>query len=490
MSILLQKMEATIAKIRIALKIDQKYLAQELSDLVQDCRDIAEGRQALELDRAAWAAEIAAVKQMSIHPEDRVLLDVGGTHYTTTRKTLTAVPGSMLEIMFSGRHEEQNHPNAEGRVQIDRNGSAFPFFYILNFLRDYSLGNENAAASICALPEGQMKSMKIQLDYYGIEDAVFPQPPFAIEETIFSPGPDMIEERMGFGAVVLPNIKHVMVVGGMGEEPTYLALAETEVLNLNTGRFTRGPVMGSHRKWCTAVAMNDGRVVGIGGRDSNLFALSTTEVLDSLGNTWSQGPGMASARSHCAAIPLTDHHILVIGGHDEGSCLSTTEVIDLTSGLSTPGPNMDTSRAECSAVMLDDGRVLVVGGYDGDNHLSTTEILDMALNISSPGPQMSSGRTRGAAVLLPEEGGVLVVGGTDNDVTYLATTEVLDVNENSTSPGPAMGSTRGGSGAVKLGDDRILVIGGIDDDRSLLSTSEVLHIPGQVALRQKRRQNM
>ena len=36
--------------------------------------------------------------------ESRVLLDVGGLLFKTSRTTLTAVPGSMLEAMFSGRH--------------------------------------------------------------------------------------------------------------------------------------------------------------------------------------------------------------------------------------------------------------------------------------------------------------------------------------------------------------------------------------------------
>ena len=162
MSILVKNMEEKIVEIRIAWEIDQKHLsdlvqerrdlaegrqalksdqnnlAQERSDLAQERRDVAEGRRALESDRAAWAAEMVAVEKMSIRPEDRVLLDVGGTHYTTTRETLRAVPGSMLDAMFSGRHEERNHADAEGRVQINRSGSLFS--YVLDFLRDRSVG--------------------------------------------------------------------------------------------------------------------------------------------------------------------------------------------------------------------------------------------------------------------------------------------------------------------------------------------------------------
>ena len=34
--------------------------------------------------------------------EDRILLNVGGVHYSTTLKTLRAIPGTYFDSMFSG----------------------------------------------------------------------------------------------------------------------------------------------------------------------------------------------------------------------------------------------------------------------------------------------------------------------------------------------------------------------------------------------------
>lgn len=51
-------------------------------------------------------------------PLERILdLNVGGVHYTVSRDTLLRLPNTMLEAMFSGRHQQQKH---EGRYFIDR----------------------------------------------------------------------------------------------------------------------------------------------------------------------------------------------------------------------------------------------------------------------------------------------------------------------------------------------------------------------------------
>lgn len=56
-------------------------------------------------------------------PSEIIDLNIGGTHMiTTSRRTLTSVPESTLNAMFSGRHALTIH---NGRVFIDRDGSAF-----------------------------------------------------------------------------------------------------------------------------------------------------------------------------------------------------------------------------------------------------------------------------------------------------------------------------------------------------------------------------
>ena len=69
-------------------------------------------------------------------------LNVGGTHYTTYKSTLTSIPDTMLRSMFSGKFT--NNLDAKGRYFIDRDGE--PFKYILNYLRDgkidFSIGRD------------------------------------------------------------------------------------------------------------------------------------------------------------------------------------------------------------------------------------------------------------------------------------------------------------------------------------------------------------
>ena len=76
--------------------------------------------------------EMTRVAAVHKTQQSQIKLDVGGTHYTTSISTLTRIPNSMLEAMFSGRHSI--HKNDEGRVFIDRNGKLFE--YILDYLRN------------------------------------------------------------------------------------------------------------------------------------------------------------------------------------------------------------------------------------------------------------------------------------------------------------------------------------------------------------------
>ena len=88
------------------------------------------GRDVPVTDRAALDSEIGAMEVAAQRQEWRVLLDVGGALFKTSRATLTAVPGSMLEAMFSGRHTIV--AGEDGLVFIDRDGEHFGL--TLNFL--------------------------------------------------------------------------------------------------------------------------------------------------------------------------------------------------------------------------------------------------------------------------------------------------------------------------------------------------------------------
>eukprot|EP00028_Trichosphaerium_sp_Am-I-7-wt_P002392 CAMPEP_0168520310 /NCGR_PEP_ID=MMETSP0405-20121227/7887_1 /TAXON_ID=498012 /ORGANISM="Trichosphaerium sp, Strain Am-I-7 wt" /LENGTH=175 /DNA_ID=CAMNT_0008541119 /DNA_START=15 /DNA_END=539 /DNA_ORIENTATION=- len=72
--------------------------------------------------------------------EDIIDLNVGGTHVSTTRRTLCLVEGSMLQIMFSGRWENKHTLDKEGRIFLDMDPSHFAM--ILGTLRAGSLRGE------------------------------------------------------------------------------------------------------------------------------------------------------------------------------------------------------------------------------------------------------------------------------------------------------------------------------------------------------------
>ena len=63
--------------------------------------------------------------------KSKVVLNVGGSLFTTSVITLSKYPDSMLATMFSGRHTLI--PEADGTYFIDRDGTYFR--YILNYLR-------------------------------------------------------------------------------------------------------------------------------------------------------------------------------------------------------------------------------------------------------------------------------------------------------------------------------------------------------------------
>jgi len=93
-----------------------------------------------------------------------VLLDVGGSLYSTTLATLTSYPDSMLGRMFSGKFPVRIC-DEDSRVFIDRDGTHF--HYILNYLRDpfnFSLKIRDKAIR---------EEIRAEAQYYGLEEAMF-----------------------------------------------------------------------------------------------------------------------------------------------------------------------------------------------------------------------------------------------------------------------------------------------------------------------------
>ena len=137
------------------------------------------------------------------------MFNVGGVRLESSRATLTRVPDSMLGLMFERCGQMLQVDPVDGSIFINRNGDRFGF--TLDFLTGGEISN-NVARTIRALPENELELMMQELDYCGLEAAVFP--PSWFESAVFSAGSELNEGRSYFAAAQCG--RRVFVFGGYG----------------------------------------------------------------------------------------------------------------------------------------------------------------------------------------------------------------------------------------------------------------------------------
>jgi hypothetical protein len=322
--------------------------------------------------------------------------------------------------------------------------------------------------------EPQREAMLLELNFFGLADAVFPPRPWIEDAEFKAWGPKLNSMRSWCAAVL--HGRSVVVFGGRNGS-NFATLNTTEVLDLDadgtTGASsTAGPTMATSRDGCAAVRLDARRVLVVGGSNnptSLAGSLDTTEILDLETMRFSAGPRMLSRRTDCAAVALDGaRRILVAGGRDEnGNTLRATEILDVAAMTFAPGPDMLSERYGCSAVALENPRrALIVGGRSSGVNLNTTEVLDLdTMPAFSRGPTMRVARWGCAAVRLGGDSRrrcLLVIGGLGPDrAIRLKTTEVLDLETMEFADGPAMLAEHAGCAAVADdAGDRVLVLGG------------------------------
>ena len=123
---------------------------------------------------------------------DVIKLNIGGSHFSTSTRTLCAVPHSMLAMLVchhlsSASHQSQNVDDKNqkmvivnltadcddsGRLFIDRSPAAFPF--LLDYLRFLSSGQSSLfeESILCHLSSSQRALLAADADYYGISQLV------------------------------------------------------------------------------------------------------------------------------------------------------------------------------------------------------------------------------------------------------------------------------------------------------------------------------
>ena len=134
---------------------------------------VAEAEQkteAMKEEMANWEEEKTRIANTH-NFEPTVTLSVGGNIFTTTTSTLTRYPETMLGAMFSGRHALIQDKN--GAYFIDRDGRHF--HEILNFLRG---STASTPESMAQLSPRSLEELRVEADFYGMKDLMFPTPPF------------------------------------------------------------------------------------------------------------------------------------------------------------------------------------------------------------------------------------------------------------------------------------------------------------------------
>jgi hypothetical protein len=158
------------------LKVEQQKAREEsarmlaeaheaAAEVKNDAQRVEETRRDVERDRTTLEKEKAAMEKAHTFQTSKILLDVGGHKFSTSRTTLTSVPDTYLASLFSGRFELTT--DAEGSYFIDRDGRHF--HHILNCLRDF--GRFELSSDVT---EGQRKELAVEAEFYGLLDRMMP----------------------------------------------------------------------------------------------------------------------------------------------------------------------------------------------------------------------------------------------------------------------------------------------------------------------------
>jgi len=110
---------------REELKMERSFVTKLKEELNIEKRQLV-------FEREMFEKEKKVVADRNVDTEDVIRLNVAGVDMSVLRKTLTSVPGSMLEAMFSGRHQLQKDDS--GRYFLNRNPDLFK--KVIGYLRD------------------------------------------------------------------------------------------------------------------------------------------------------------------------------------------------------------------------------------------------------------------------------------------------------------------------------------------------------------------
>jgi hypothetical protein len=157
------------------------------------------------------------------------------------------------------------------------------------------------------------------------------------------------------------------------------------------------------------------RVLTAGGVTAGGSATSTAEIFNPITNSWSPiGVGMNEARSGATAALLQDGRVLIAGGQNGTTISSTVEIFDPSLATFNAAGMMSSPHTQHAMALLHDGRVVIVGGFNGSAPLASTDVLGPVAGTVSTGPALVTARYGHTATTLLN-GAVVVIGGNNGN---------------------------------------------------------------------------
>lgn len=227
----------------------------------------------------------------------------------------------------------------------------------------------------------------------------------------------METRRSGHTATPLRN-GDVLITGGMVRNGEFVA--EAELFDPTTGKFSPSGRMASPRVGHTATLLPDGRVLIVGGSARPYQDVAQAEIYDPATRRFEATGSLITARSDAEAVLLRNGEVLIAGGSAgvDWHRLASVELYDPATGKFHTAGRMSLPRVSFTMCALRNGRILVTGGsvagrYPNAQLTASAEIYDPVTGKFTPAGSMRTPRHKHAAVLL-YNGRVLVVGGSDN----------------------------------------------------------------------------
>lgn len=223
----------------------------------------------------------------------------------------------------------------------------------------------------------------------------------------------MTQARSGAAAVLLQDGR-ILISGGT--DANGVPTASAEFFNPATGVFSAASAMNVARANHAAIVLSSGDVLVTGGvNDAGGDYTNTAEIFSASTQHWTelQATLPQGVCGHAMAL-LADGNILIAGGQSTTGPVGTLLLFNANDSSITLVGSLLTARSNASAAATPDGRVLIAGGTDINNNvLSSTEIFIYSSSTLSgtvsAGPALTYPRTAGTATSTYD--GVALIGG-------------------------------------------------------------------------------